>query len=1053
MERLYFKRKLCFYFKSYIYDTRSCIFVIVFFIVFSLKNSYSNEYHPYNAHYFSQQQSLFTGIVKDVDGQPLQGVTIGVKGNRRASTKTDANGRFVIEAQNGDVLIISFIGHKSQEITLDNQAALSFTLLEDTEGIEEVVIVGFGTQKKQSNVGSQATIKVDELKVPVANLTTAIAGRLAGVVATQRGGGPVSTGADLFVRGVGTFASSPRSPLLVVDGVPDRDINNLDPEDIESFTILKDANATAVYGTRGANGVILVTTKKGKAGVPTINAEVQSGITSFTYLPKFVNAGDYMRLYNEGQIMRGKPAFYSEEIIQKHVSGADPEIYPNVDWFDELFKDNGFNRRVNTNISGGADVAQYYLSLGYYSETGQFKTSDVESFNSILKRDRFNFTSNLDINLTQSTKVAFGVNGFLANYNRPNAGDDLIFAMATQTSPHIIPTRYANGQWPFLAGTTINPYEAMVGSGVANQGSNQVRSNLRVTQKLDFITQGLSAIGMYAFDANFTSNLLRGRTNEGYFQQGRNAEGELLTNLTRNGSETINFTLNRFSSRRMYLEASLNYARTFNEHDVGALFLFNQSEFIDATERVNTYTKSIPYRQRNIVGRVTYAYDTRYLFEANFSNSGSENFNPDRRFGLFSSIGLGWNASNEAFFENIKETINHLKFRYSYGSSGNAALTDPNYRFLYLSQYSTAGSYTFGSPGSTRSFTGFNESLIGSPVGWETSYRHNLGIEANFLDNNLKLIVELFKENRKDILLRGLDIPYISGFTNENLPYLNIGETKNKGVDITLEYNKTFEKNSFIMARGTFNYNQNEAVKDNLPPWRYPYLDRDGQRISQRFGYIATGLFKSDDEIANSAIQSGDVRVGDIRYKDLNGDGIIDQNDQTAIGFGDIPSIIYGLTVGGGFKGFDISLFFQGAGMVDLNYSSGYAVNPFQNGPTFGNLYSNVLDRWDPNNPDKETFYPRLSTGETQTTNYYTSTWWIRRADYLRLKQAEIGYNFDKSGFLQRIGVKRLRLYVSGFNLFTISKWDFWDPEIGDGRGIQYPNTKVYNVGLRLNFK
>lgn len=998
-----------------------------------------------------QQDQLITGLVTSSNNEPLQGVTISVKGNTKLGTSTDANGRFVLKAPKGAILQFSLVGFSTQEKPIDSEKDITIILEEDLAGIEEVVVVGFGTQKKESTVGAQATIKREELKVPVANLSTAIAGRLAGIVATQRGGGPTSTGADLFVRGVGTFASSPQTPLLVVDGVPDRDINNIDPEDIESFTVLKDATATAVYGTRGANGVIIITTRKGKAGIPQISAEVQRGMTAFTYIPKFVDAPTFMRLYNEGQTMRGKLPFYSEETIQKHISGEDPDLYPNVNWYDVLFKDYGSNNRANLNVTGGADIAQYYLSLGYYSETGQFKTEDIDTYNSELKRDRFNFTSNLNINLTKTTKVAFGINGFLMNYNRPNAGDNAIFSLATQFAPHITPVRYSNGQWPYLAGTTINPYQAMTQSGIQNTYENAIRSNLKVTQQLDFLTQGLSLSGMFAFDVNFENNLHRGRVLPGYFAEGRDANGNLLTRLTREGTESLSFLFTRFSKRRLYLESSLNYGRTFGQHEVGGLLLFNQSDYSDGWRDADTYIEVIPYRQRNLVGRATYAYDKRYLMEANFSYSGSDNFDPNNRFGLFSSVGLGWNVSNERFFEPLKEVVNHFKLRYSYGTSGNASLQNSNFRFLYLSQFGTSGEYTFGSPGSTRTFTGYNETLIGSPVSWETSYRHNLGIELNFLNNELQLITELFKEDRKGILLRDLQLPYNSGFTSGNLPFLNIGQTKNRGIDLTLEYNKKFEK-SFIMARGTFNYNINEAVKDNLPPWRHAYLDRDGHRISQRFGYIATGLFKTDEEIANAAVQAGDVRVGDIRYKDLNGDGVINSNDQTAIGYGDVPAIIYGLTLGGGYKGFDLSLFFQGAGMVDLNYSSGFAVNPFQNGPTYGNLYQTAVDRWDPNNPDKETFYPRMSTSETITTNYQTSTWWIKRSDYLRLKQAEIGYNFTDKDLLNRLKIKKLRLFVNGFNLFTISKWKHWDPEIGDGRGVTYPNTRVFNAGVRLNF-
>lgn len=1002
---------------------------------------------------FSQAENIVTGLVTNANNTPLQGVTVSLKNKSSISTSTDINGRFVLDVEKGQTIVFKLIGYIPQEVIVEEKNDLKVSLIEDLEGIDEVVVVGYGIQKKESNVGSQATIKREELKVPTANLTTAIAGRLSGVVATQRSGGPGSSGADLFVRGVSTFASSPQGPLLVVDGIPDRGIDNIDPEDIESFTILKDATATAVYGTRGANGVILVNTRKGKTGKPSITGEVQKGITGFTYLPKFVDAPDFMRLYNEGLTLRGKPAFYSEERIQLHENGTDPDLYPNVNWFDELFKEHGHNNRANVNIVGGSDIARYYLSLGYYGEEGQFKTENMETFNSALKYNRFNFTSNLDVNLTKSTKIAFGINGYLANYNRPAEGRDNIFALAAITSPHIIPTQYSNGQWPRLAGTGLNPYQALTQSGIENSYDNVVRSNLKLSQDLSVITPGLAVEGTFAFDAFLSSSLRRSRSLQTYFASERDPNGELITNISYTGSQDLSFSLTRSTTRRLYTEANLRYNRSFGLHDVGGLFLFNQSDFSDGASNVTTYQGAIPYRQRNYVGRGNYTFDRRYSAEANFSYSGSDTFDPANRYGLFYSAGAGWILSNEKFFQPITDIVSHFKIRYSYGTSGNGSLNNADARFLYLTRYSSSGDYSFGDPAGLRSFTGYNEGLIGGAVTWETSYRNNLGVEINFLNNDIQLIVELFKENRKDILLRDYTIPYVSGFNTGNIPYRNVGETKNKGVDLTLEYNKQMI-NGFFMARGTMNYNSNQVVKDGQPSWAYPYLDRMGQRISQRFGYVATGLFQNEEEISNSATQAGDVRPGDIRYKDLNGDGLINSLDQTAIGYGSVPLLTYGLTLGGGYKNFDLSLFFQGTGLVDFNYSSGFGTTPFSQGATYGNMFTTALDRWDPENPDKKTLYPRMSTNETTTTNYYTSTWWLQRADFLRLKQAELGYNFNNnSTLLKKLAISKIRLYANGTNLFTLSKWDFWDPELGDGRGLAYPLTRVYNLGLRVSFQ
>lgn len=1035
------------------------------FVVAGLNQSSASttEYSLHTAGVFTNHHAKFSfesiaiykvsGTVKDELGLPVPGVSVRVAGTQKV-VATNENGKYTIDVEATDVLEFSFLGYKKQSIPVKNKVDIDVVLEPEAGSLQEVAIVGFGKQKKASLVGAQVTIKPEELKLPVRDLTNAIAGRLAGVVAYQRGGAPGSDGSDIFIRGVGTFASSPQAPLLVVDGVPDRSINNIDPEDVESFTVLKDASATAVYGTRGANGVIIIITKKGKQGKPQVNAEFNQAINKFTELPKFVDAPTFMTLYNEGLTMRGRSALYTQERIDKHASGEDPDLYPNVNWYDELFKDFGKNTRATLNVSGGSENATYYISAGYFGEQGLFKRDEVQSYNSTLKLDRFNFTSNLNLNITKTTKLDFGINGYITNYNQPNYGTNEVFALATSTSPHIIPKQYSNGQWPQLAGTLQSPYMALTQSGITTSFTNVVRSNIKVTQDLNAITKGLSAAVLFAYDVNSNTNYTRARSLQTYYATGRDANGNLITGITTAGTNDLAFGISRFGDRKFYSEASVNYSRRFGDSDIGGLLLFNQSDFSDAQSRVDAigYKAAIPYRQRNFVGRATYGYLDRYFLEGNFSYSGSDNFIPSKRYGLFPSIGAGWIVSNEKFFESIKNVVSHFKLRYTYGVSGNAALSNPNFRFLYLTTIGPGSAYSFGEPGSTTGFTGYAESRIGGNVQWESSYRQNLGIELNFLKDDLQLIVELFKEKRDGILLPNLVIPYNSGFTAGNIPYNNIGKTKNKGIDVTLNYTKNFADRNFFSFRGTFNYNKNLAVFDGLPAWRYDYLNRIGQSISQRFGYIATGLFQSQSEIDNAPTQLGDVRPGDIRYKDLNGDGIINSNDQTAVGYGSTPAIIYGLNFAGGYKGFDISLFFQGAGLVDFNYASGFGTTPFSQGSTYGNMYEKLTDRWTPENPNPRPFYPRLSTNADATTNYYTSTWWIKRADYIRLKSAELGYTFSSKAF-EKLAIKKVRIYTNGTNLLTFSKWKLWDPELGDGRGASYPNITTYNVGLRVNFQ
>lgn len=996
------------------------------------------------------QELKIRGIVaENGTAVPVDSAMVKVKGTS-LSTYTNFAGSFELVAPKDATLVISHEGHKIREVkVVDPASPLQIFLDNNSKNIQEVVLVGYGKQKKESVVGSQSSVVVEDLKVPVRDLTTAIAGRLSGVIATQRGGAPGQDGADLYIRGIATFASSKQTPLLVVDGVPDRSINNIDPEDIESFTILKDATAVAVYGVNGANGVILIKTKSGRAGKPVINVEMNSAYTQFTKLPSFLDGPTFMRLYNEGLTVRGYKPFYTEDDINKTASGVDPDLYPNVNWYDVLFNKMGTNNRLNLNVSGGSQNATYYMSAGYYTETGLLKTDKVDAFNSNLKYDRFNYTTNVKVNLTSSSLIDFGVTGYISSLNQPSLGANAIFDLATSTSPHVIPAIYSNGQYPQLKGTLASPYMRLTQSGVSNSATNTLRSNLRFTQELNSILKGLSATAMFSFDFNSVNTVTRSRTLPTYWATGRDANGKLITQLTEPGTEDLGFKNENSGNRQFYMEAGINYARSFGNHDVSGLFLYNQTDkrMYDA----GNYIGSIPYRQRNLVGRATYGYKGKYLLEGNFGYSGTDQFIKEKRLGFFPSVGAGWVISKEPFYDPIKSFMNFFKVRYSYGKAGNSAVQGEANRFLYLNILDNGGSYTFGNPGSQISYTGYKEARIGGDVHWESSERHNLGIEANFFKNSLQFIVELFNEHRTGILLQNFNIPYESGYTFENIPYLNIGETKNKGIDFTMDYNKRWEK-GFLSFRGTFTYTKNLAINDGFAPWRYPWLNRTGHTIGQRFGYIATGLFATDDEAKNAPYQFDGQTAGDIRYKDLNGDGIINSSDRTAIGYGSVPRIIYGINFGAGYKNVDISLFFQGAGLVDFSYAGGFGTTPFSQGPTYGNMYSFVLDRWTPDNPNPNALYPRLSTKDTGTnTNYASSTWWTKRADYLRLKQAEIGYNIPVREWNMN-GINKMRIYLNGTNLLTFSKWKYWDPELGDGRGATYPNITTYNVGIRFTF-
>ncbi|MFD2885353.1 SusC/RagA family TonB-linked outer membrane protein [Chitinophaga cymbidii] len=990
-----------------------------------------------------------SGTVKDRLGAIIIGVTIRVPGTT-VGTVTNAEGFYSIEVEPTDTLEFSFVGYETQKYAVRNRMDLNVVLEAKEGGLNEVVVVGFGAQKKVSLVGAQSTVRPQELKLPARSLMNALGGRLAGIVSVQRSGEPGYDGADIYIRGISTFSSSPQGPLIIVDGVPDRSITDIDPEDIETFTILKDASATAVYGTRGANGVIIVNTKTGRAGKPQINAELTQAMTRFTQLPDYVDAPTFMRLYNEGLQTRGRTATYTEEQIQKHITGEDPDLYPNVDWFKEIFNEWGLNRKAGLNVRGGSEFATYYISANYYSETGMMKRDEQQSYNSNIKLDRFTFSTNVDANITKTTKLELGVNGYIINSNYPGIGTGDLFALASRVPPHIIPPQYSNGQWPKIpSGGFDSPYRDLTQSGYATEYRNNIRTNLRARQNLDFIVKGLSLTSMFAFDSYAWNNLNRKRDVQTYIAEGRNPDGSLKTRLVEAGSDVLGYEGSRGGNRRFYTETALNYANGFGRHDVSGLLLFNQSDYINGD--ANDLVSSIPFRIRGLSGRVTYGFDNRYFTEVNFGYNGSENFTPKRRYGFFPSFGAGWVVSNEKFFETLKDAVPHLKFRYTWGISGNS---NTNSRFLFMTRINNdgVGGYQFGIPGSTVGYGGYEEGQVGSDVSWETAERQNLGFEIKLFRSRLSLIADLFKEYRTGILLRQMDMPYSSGFTSGNIPYGNVGITRNKGVDLTLEYNHSFNEDYYIGFRGNFTYNKNENVADGLPPWQYPWLNRTGHPISQRFGYIATGLFQDSAEITRSPVQAGDVRPGDIKYEDLNGDGIINSFDQKAIGYGSVPRILYGLNLSAGIGRFDLFMFWQGAAQVDFMYTGGHSTQPFFEGPTIGNLYTNATDRWTPDNPNPRPFYPRLSTRSDVTTNYYESTWWMKRADYIRLKEVQVGYNFGLKS-LRRFSVKNMRLYLQATNLLTFSPWKIWDPELDDPRGVRYPQLSVINIGLRVNFQ
>ena len=1015
-----------------------------------------------------KQALKITGTVKNALNDPMSGTTVKDINTGRA-VQTDANGAYILTARQGDSLSFSFVGYVAQTYLITDRIVFNVTLEAVSGSLNDVVVVGYGQQKKISLVGAQSSVNVDDLKQPVANLSAVLAGRISGLVGVQRTGLPGSNGADLWIRGIATFNGSGNdaSPLVIVDGVQGRDINAFDPEDIASFTILKDASATAVYGAAGANGVILIQTKKGRVGKPVLMFNYNQGINSFTKTPQLTNAQQYMTLRNEAENASGFPSDYSQAYIDSTVAGHQPYLYPNVNWMTALFNKVAESRRANFSARGGTENANYYVSLAYYDEKSLMKTDALQAYNADTRFRRYNFTSNVDMNWTKTTKFELGVQGYITNTNYPgvpaSAGGSnapqQIFADVMQTNPVLYPTMYPGDIVPGIssAGAQPNPYAELTQTGYQNIFANQLYTNARITQDLSPLLKGLNFYVMYSFDAWNSQVVSSTRQRSTYYIDQTtpyNTDGTLNLNLISTGSDNPSFSGSNGGNKQYYLESALNYDREFGKSHVTGLILANQKNYTNAFP--TDITSSLPYKSEGLAGRATYSWSDRYFGEFNFGYNGSENFAPQNRFGFFPSLGIGWVVSNEAWYQPIKKTLNFLKFRYSNGyvGDGGVSQTSGTRRFGYLTLVSNqASGYTFGNGTNNSSYGGIAITDYGSDVKWSRSHKQDAGIEIKTFQSKLSLIVDYFTELRTGVFLQRGSLADYTGFINS--PYANLGTISNKGFDGTLELSPLAIGRTFWTARGTFSYNRDKVIQNDDPVQPYPYMEHRGTNYLANFGYVAQGLFQSQAEIDNAPSQAaiGSPRVGDIRYKDLNGDGKIDANDEKRIGNGDVPNLTYGFGLNVEWKQWSLGAFFQGVAGADRQLS-GDGILPFANstGAERSNLYEEAENRWTPENPNPHAFYPRLAYGQAQNSNNdVPSSWWEKNIDFIRLKTVDFSYTIPK-GTLKSIGLKTAKLYVEGVNLLYWSKFKLWDPELNTTNGAVYPNIRNVTFGIQANF-
>ena len=1007
--------------------------------------------------YFQQPPSslYIGGTVRDKLGTPISGVTVRVAGaDSTTGVATDDMGKFSIKADPKGTLEFSHINYKTLTYAINNVIDLDITMDGKEGNMNEVVVVAYGKQKRLNLVSSQSTVNVEELKTPVANVSAMLAGRIAGLVGVQRSGEPGRDGADVWIRGIASF--SQQGPLVYVDGVPNRNLGMLEPEDIESVTTLKDAAAVAMYGVNGANGVILIKTKSGKAGKPQFNARYDQGMTAFTMTPKLADGVTYMNLVNEAQIASGYApgaVKYSQDYIDRTASGEDPFVYPNVDWMDALFNNFGKNRRVNLNARGGAQNANYYVSLTYYDETGLLKTDGLQSYNADTRFKRYNFTSNLNLDLTKTTKFELGVQGYITDANYSGESSASAFAQAMQITPVVFPVMYPGNIVPGVSsqGDQRNPYADITQRGFSNTSTSQLYTNLRVNQDLGFITPGLTFTSMFSFDNNVGQTISRTKRRDTWYVNQttpRNPDGTLNLIRTFAGNNTLGFGSSVGGNKKYYTETAINYTKDVGNSNITGMVLYSQ------LDRTTTFTPtnlqaSIQNRTRGISARGTYAYDSRYFLELNMGYNGSENFAPENRYGFFPSVGLGWVVSNEKFFDNIKDYVQFLKLRYSDGYVGSSNST----RFAFLSFVTqSAAGYTFGGAGARASTSGAAIEQYGTFVQWAEGRKRNLGLEFKVLNNKLSFIVDGFHERRTGEFLARGSISDIVGLLN--IPPANVGIIENRGIDGQVEAMGINIGKTRLTLRGTFTYSMDKIIDNDQPEQKYPWLNRYGWNALSRFGYTAIGLFKDEDDIAKSPKQEvgSTPRPGDIKYQDLNSDGVINADDIQRIGRGDVPAIVYGFGTSLTWKDFYVDLFVQGTAMAD-RMIGGDGVIPFNNstGADRSNLFAAAVDRWTPDNPKENPLYPRLGWGTQNANNAVASTWWVKDVSFIRLKTAEMGYNLPKKTF-SSIGVKSARVYLQGVNLFTISKFDLWDPELNTNNGTVYPNITTLSIGLQASF-
>ena len=1018
----------------------------------------------------AQESIVVTGVVTDTNKEPMIGVNVSISNIPGLGAITDLNGKYSIKMPPYHKLVFTYIGFEKVEVLVKEQRTVNVTMKEaSAREIDEVVITGTGAQKKLTVTGAITNVDVDVLKAnPSGSMANALAGNVPGILAMQTSGKPGSV-SEFWIRGISTFGAS-NSALVLVDGF-ERSLDEINVEDVESFSVLKDASATAIYGSKGANGVVLITTKHGKAGKINISAKAETFYNMLTQVPDFVDGYTYASMANEAKITRNLEPLYKADELEIFRLGLDPDLYPNVNWIDELLRKGSWSTRATLSMNGGGNTARYYVSGSYLDQQGMYKVDKaLKDYNTNANFRRWNYRMNVDIDITKSTLLKVGVSGSLQKANDSGVGSDAIWTALMGYNAIMVPKLYSNGYVPAYGndnGDRFNPWVQATMTGYRENWKNNIQTNVTLEQKLDFITKGLRFVGRCGYDTENNNwinrrkwpeqwKAKRFRATDGTLDYDRVAEERKM--FQESGSDGL---------RNEFFEAELHYSRGFKHHHLGGTLKYNQSSKIKTVGLGDDLKQGIARRNQGLAGRFTYNWNYRYFIDFNFGYTGSENFAAGHRFGFFPAISGAWNIAEESLIKKHLKWMNMFKIRYSYGKVGNDNLGNTRFPYLYDIETMTkkdgdktvdTGGYNFGDYTFDRYYGGMRYSSLSSPnVTWEIATKHDLGIDFSFFNDKLSGSVDYFNEKREGIYMLREYLPGIVGL--ESNPSANVGKVTSEGFDGHFTFRQKLGAVG-LTIRSNITYSKNEIVDRDEENNYYWYKMQKGHRVNQARGLISLGLFKDYDDIRNSPVQDFDgykVMPGDIKYKDVNGDGKIDGNDQVAIGATTKPNLIYGFGIAANWKGLDVNLHFQGAGKSTY-FIDGSTVHMFKLGDGWGNVLSEMANsnRWisadisgDPATENPNAEYPRLSYGPNSN-NYQQSTYWFRNGSYLRLKTVEVGYTLPTQ-LVNKVHFNTVRIFFVGTNLLTWSAFKLWDPEMGSTDGKRYPLSKNLSLGISVN--